>query len=141
MKAKFTLFPHPLVNGFFHFPNDVQILQQLIILIMKFIFHNTNVKLCFIFILKILQLVVGCLYFHTHINYVKIIQGKNFNRLYNYIPWNFAFRITIYFFLKWKCLQRSQTFIYILTKRKVNKKFPKVYTSHGSPCNSTCTLM
>jgi hypothetical protein len=29
----------------------------------------------------------------------------------------------------------------ILTKRKLNKKVPKIYTSHGSQCDSTCTLM
>jgi hypothetical protein len=32
------------------------------------------------------------------------------------------------------------THLYILTKRKLNKKFSKVYTSHGSPCDFTCII-
>jgi hypothetical protein len=36
-----------------------------------------------------------------------------------------------FFLSKWRCFQRSQTPTYILTKKKLNKKFPKVYTSHA----------
>jgi hypothetical protein len=36
---------------------------------------------------------------------------------------------------KWRCLSRSQTPHYILTKRKLVKKFPKIYPPHGSPNN------
>jgi hypothetical protein len=45
-----------------------------------------------------------------------------------------------FFLSKWRCFQRSQTPIYILTKRKLNKEFSKVYTSHGSPCDFTCII-
>jgi hypothetical protein len=38
---------------------------------------------------------------------------------------------------KWRCFSRSQTPTYISTKRKLVKKLPKVYPSHGSPCDST----
>jgi hypothetical protein len=30
--------------------------------------------------------------------------------------------------------QKSQTFAYILSKRKLKRKFPKVHKSHNSPC-------
>jgi hypothetical protein len=30
--------------------------------------------------------------------------------------------------------------IYILTKRKLNKKFPNVYTSHDAPYDFTCII-
>jgi hypothetical protein len=42
--------------------------------------------------------------------------------------------ITLY---KWKCFSRPQTTTYIPTKRKLVKKFPKVYPPHGSPTDST----
>jgi hypothetical protein len=29
----------------------------------------------------------------------------------------------------------------LVTKMKLNKKFPNVYISHGFQCDSTCTLM
>jgi len=79
-----------------------------------------------------------------HQNYSKtknfsINQNFNSQTLYSY--YNFV--------QKWRCFSRSQTLPYILTKRKLLKKFPKTYsphdspnnqketTSHGSPCDST----
>jgi hypothetical protein len=44
---------------------------------------------------------------------------------------------TTFLYPKWRSFQRSQTPTHILTKRKLNKKFPKVYTSHGPPCDFT----
>jgi hypothetical protein len=38
---------------------------------------------------------------------------------------------------KWKRFSRSQTLIYIPTKKKLIKKLPKVYPPHGLPCDST----
>jgi len=38
---------------------------------------------------------------------------------------------------KWRCFSKSQTLIYIPTKRKLIKKLPKVYPPHGSPCDFT----
>jgi hypothetical protein len=38
-------------------------------------------------------------------------------------------------------LQRSQTHTYIPIKKKLNKKFPKVYTSHGFAYDFTCIIM
>ncbi len=40
--------------------------------------------------------------------------------------------ITLY---KWRCFSRSQTPLYILTKRKLIKKLPKTYPPQGSPNN------
>jgi len=38
-------------------------------------------------------------------------------------------------FLLSEGFQRSQTPTYILIKKKLNNKFPKIYTPHGSPWN------
>jgi hypothetical protein len=61
------------------------------------------------------------------------------------IPFTILFHETLHsynnlFLSKWKCFQRSQTPTYILTKRKLNKKCPKVYTLHGSPFDFTCII-
>ncbi len=60
------------------------------------------------------------------------------------IPFTILFHKTLHIieqlvFFKSRCFQRLQTFTYVLTKRKLNKKFPKVYISHGSQCDSTST--
>jgi hypothetical protein len=51
-------------------------------------------------------------------------QNKNLNFFHNFIPRSFTF-ISQFIFIKWRCFQRSQTPTYILTKRKLNKKFFK----------------
>ncbi len=70
-------------------------------------------------------------YHDLHTNYTKIIQkpfqNQNFNSHKLCIH-----TITLY---KWRCFSRSQTLPYILTKRKLIKKLPKTYPSHGSPNN------
>jgi hypothetical protein len=66
-------------------------------------------------------------YHDLHTNYTKTIQNQNFNFHKLYIH-----TITLY---KWKCFSRSQTLLYILTKRKLIKKLPKIYPPHGSPNN------
>jgi hypothetical protein len=78
--------------------------------------------------------------FHIIINYAKTIEDENLNSFYNSISWNFIF-IQQLVLLKWRCFQRLQTFIYILTKKKLNKKFLELYVSHGFLCDSTCTIM
>jgi hypothetical protein len=64
---------------------------------------------------------------HQNHSKPKAFQNQNFNshKLCIHI-------ITLY---KWRCFSRSQTPPYILTKRKIVKKLPKVYPSHGSPNN------
>jgi len=66
---------------------------------------------------------------HQNHSKPKAFQNQNFNsnKLCIHI-------ITLY---KWRCLLRSQTPIYILTKRKLVKKLLKVYPPHGSPGDST----
>jgi hypothetical protein len=62
-----------------------------------------------------------------------------------FIPFTILFNKTSHsnnnlFLSRWKRFQRSQTLTYILTKRKLNKKFLKVYTSNGPPCDLTCII-
>jgi hypothetical protein len=52
----------------------------------------------------------------------------------------FHMHTTIFLYPKWRSFQRSQTPTYILTKRKLNKKFLKVYTLDGPPCDFTCII-
>jgi len=78
---------------------------------------------------------------HQNHSKPKTFQNQNFNSHKLCIH-----TITLY---KWRCFSRSQTPPYILTKRKLVKKLPKVYPpqgspnnqketkSHGSPCDST----
>jgi len=78
---------------------------------------------------------------HQNHSKPKAFQNQNFNSRKFCIH-----TITLY---KWRCLPRSQTPLYILTKNKLIKKLLKVYPphdsannqketkSHGSPCDST----
>jgi hypothetical protein len=66
---------------------------------------------------------------HQNHSKPKSFQNQNFNSNKLCIH-----TITLY---KWRCFLKSQTSTYIPTKRKLIKKLPKVYPSHGSPCDST----
>jgi hypothetical protein len=64
---------------------------------------------------------------HQNYSKPKAFQNQNFNSHKLCIH-----TITLY---KWRCFSRSKTPPYILTKRKLIKKLPKTYPSHGSPNN------
>jgi len=64
---------------------------------------------------------------HQNHSKPKAFQNQNFNSNKLCIH-----TITLY---KGRCLSRSQTPPYILTKRKLVKKLPKAYPPHGSPNN------
>jgi hypothetical protein len=69
-----------------------------------------------------------------HQNYSKTKSSsinQNFNSPTLYSYHNFV--------QKWRCFSRSQTPLYILTKRNLLKKLPKTYPSHGSPNNQKKT--
>jgi hypothetical protein len=66
---------------------------------------------------------------HQNHSKPKAFQNQNFNSNKLCIH-----TVTLY---KWRCFLRSQTPTYIPTKRKLIKKLPKAYPSHGSPCDST----
>jgi hypothetical protein len=72
--------------------------------------------------------------FHElHINNTKTIQKpKAFPKIKTLIHKLCIHIITLY---KWRYFSRSQTPPYILTKRKLIKKFPKTYPPHDSPNN------
>jgi hypothetical protein len=57
----------------------------------------------------------------------KTFQNQNFN--------SNKLCIHIIILYKWRCFSRSQTLIYITTKKKLVKKLLKVYASHGSNVN------
>jgi hypothetical protein len=76
---------------------------------------------------------------HIH-NYAKTFKIKISISLHDFILWNFIL-IQQLVFSKWQCFQRWQTHTYMLTKKKLNNNFLKVYTSYGFSCDSTCTLM
>jgi hypothetical protein len=77
-------------------------------------------------------------YYELNTNYTETIPNKkpfknqnfNFNKLCIHT-------ITLF---KWRCLSRSQTPLYILTKRKLVKKLPKAYPPHGFPNNQKETI-
>ncbi len=72
-------------------------------------------------------------YHDLHINYTKTIKNQKPFQNQNFNSHKLCIHtITLY---KWRCFSRSQTSPYILTKRKLIKKLPKIYTPHGSPNN------
>jgi hypothetical protein len=72
-------------------------------------------------------------YHELHINNTKTIQKpKAFPKSKLQFSQTLYSSITLY---KWRCFSRSQTPPYILTKKKLIKKLPKTYPSHGFPNN------
>jgi hypothetical protein len=64
---------------------------------------------------------------HQNHSKPKAFQNQNFNSHKLCIH-----TITLY---KWRCFSRSQTPLYMLTKRKLMKKLPKAYPPQSSPNN------
>jgi len=84
---------------------------------------------------------------HPFIGYVSLTiflpwtthkQHQNYSKTKSLLKSKLQFSQTLYSYhncVPWRCFSRSQTPPYILTKRKLIKKFPKTYPSHGSPNN------
>jgi len=75
--------------------------------------------------------------FHElHINNTKTIKkNKSLSKIKTSILTNIVF--IPWLCTRWRCFSRSQTPLYILTKRKLIKNFFKTYPPHGSPCDFT----
>ncbi len=86
------------------------------------------------------QLVCHIIYYELNTNTTKTIQNQKFESLHNFLPSNFAFIQQKSFYQVKVFLKVTNTHIYILTKKKLNKKFLKVYTSHGFQCDFTCII-
>jgi hypothetical protein len=82
--------------------------------------------------------------FHTIINFAKTLPKPLKSKIS--IPCTIIFHEILHSYNNLvssnDCVSKSHKIpIYVLTKLKLNKKNPKVDTSHNSPCDSTCALM